>query len=543
MEPARTQPLASNRIKALGHSVLFPLLLMSILIPLLAAFLPIASGGKVVENLLRVFQQPRFLASFGFGLKQAGASVLLALLLGLPGAYLLARHSFPGKRLMSALTIIPFSMPALIVAIAFVLYYGRNGFLNRSLMWLFKLQKAPLDFLYSFRGVVLAHGFYNFPLVMRLVAEAWRRVPLNQLDSARLLGASRLRVFRTVSLPLILPAIGSAASLVFLLCFFSFVIVLLFAGPGIATPEVEIYRAARFEFDKPLASTMALMETLIALLVLALYAWFESRMVPRQSDGVEYIKPVRLSSPWSKILALVYGGMVVFFLAGPLLAILIESFTVRSRSYSSGSFGLDNYLRLLGNKSFQSAGANSLLLGLISATLAAVMAILLYLFFRQRTNSIGARILPMLPLAISSVVLAYGWTSVLGGSSIMVIALVQSVASFPFIYKAIQSSLGQADEKYLQAAMTLGSSRLTAFLRVSLPLAMPALVSGFAFAFAISLGDANALIVAPVSGFETLASYLYKLAGSYRFNDACAVSVILSLITAFVFFLKDQTYD
>lgn len=526
-----------------GRRVLFPLAILSILLPLLAAFLPAFAGGSAFENLNRVLGQTRFWSSFSFGIKQAGASVMLALVLGLPGAWLLARYSFPGKRLLSALTVIPFSMPALIVAIAFVLYYGRNGVLNRLLMGLLSLEQAPLDFLYSFRGVVFAHAFYNFPLVMRLVADAWRLVPASQIDAARLLGAGNLRIFRTVTLPAILPAIGAAASLVFLLCFFSFVIVLLFAGPGIATPEVEIYRAARFEFDKPLASTMALMETLIALSVLAAYAWFERRMLHAKPEGVEYQKPVKLTGYGMRALAILYGGMVSVFLIGPLLAILAESFMVRSRSYSSASLGLANYGRLLGSGAFQSAAVNSLLLGLLSAALAAGLALSLFLFFRSRNDSLSVRILPMLPLAISGVVLAYGWTTILGGSSLVVIALVQAVSSFPFIFKAIQSSLGQADEKYLQAAMTLGSNRLSAFRRVSLPLALPALLSGIAFAFAISLGDANALIVAPVSGFDTMASYLYKLAGSYRFNDACAVSVILSVITAFVFFLKDQYHD
>jgi len=113
------------------------------------------------------------------------------------------------------------------------------------------------------------------------------------------------------------------------------------------------------------------------------------------------------------------------------------------------------------------------------------------------------------------------------------------VSAYPFALKAIQGALGRADERCVEAALTLGSGRLGAALRVSLPLAAPALLSGFAFAFALSAGDANALIVSPVPGFETVASRLYRLAGAYRFDEACAAAVLLGLATGLVFFLKD----
>ncbi|MBU0956284.1 MAG: iron ABC transporter permease [Spirochaetes bacterium] len=522
----------------LAGSVLFPLLLVFILLPVLAAFRPLLDGG-LRNNVLRALTEPRFLYSFRFGLGQALASTACALLLGLPGAFLLARRRFAGKRLLAALTVIPFSMPALIVAIGFVLYYGHNGLLNRLLMALFNLQEPPLRFLYSFQGLVLAHGFYNFPLVMRYVADAWERVSANQEDAARLLGAGRLRVFRTVTLPAILPAVGSAATLVFLLCFFSFVIVMLFSGPGISTPEVEIYRAARFEFDKPLASAFALAETLIAILVLALYALLEAKTAGADQGQIVLRPPQPFKNRLSRLLAALYGLLVLFFFGGPLIAIIVEAFSVRGRSYASASLGVQNFLRLYTSSGFRTAFANTILLGLLAAFLATISGILLAVSSRSFKSLLLTRILPLLPLAISSVVLAFGWSSLLGSSSLLVIALVQAVSAYPFIFKAIQGSVGRNDEKYLQAARTLGSSRYSAFLRVGLPLALPAILSGFAFAFAISAGDANALIVAPVSGLETLASYLYKLAGSYRFNEACAAAVILSVLTAFVFFLKD----
>ncbi len=526
------------RLSTLGN-ILFLIPLVLIAFPLMAAFSPLFEGGAV-SNLTKALSEPRFIRSFGYGLSQAGASTLLALALGLPGAYFMALKRFPGKRLLAALSSVPFCVPPLIVAIAFVLYYGRNGWINSILMRILKLESPPVTILYSFAGIVLTHGFYNFPLVLRMVGDAWATTPGSHEEAAALLGAGRIRVFLTITLPSIAPSIGAAASLVFLLCFFSFVIVLLFGGPGVATPEVELYRAARFEFDRPLASAFALAETLVALVVLWMYASFEKKAAIGRIDAVRprITSPIR--SVTGLVAALFYGTIILVFFIGPLASIVVESLSVRNRTYGTGTIGFGNYIELFRNRGFPAIMGNTIWLGLASASMASAAGFIFALGLKNKRSPLFARVLPMLPLAVSGIVLAYGWSRMLGGGSALAVISVQAVASYPFILRAIQSSIGTSDERYAEAAQTLGSSRLDASLRIRLPLALPALLSGFAFAFAISAGDANALIIAPVPGLETLALNLFRLAGSYRFNEACAAAVLLAVITGFVFFLKDS---
>lgn len=518
-------------------AVLFPAFGLLLLVPLAAAFSPLLDGGAV-RNLARAFSEPRFMRSFGYGISQAAASTLLAALVGLPGAFLLARRRFPGKKFLSALSAVPFCVPPLIIAIGFVLYYGREGFLNRSLMSIFGLSEPPLQFLYSFSGVVLAHGFYNFPVVMRLVGDAWATVPKRHEDAARLLGASERRVFFTMTLPSILPALGAAMSLVFLMCFYSFVIVLLFGGPGVGTPEVELYRAARFEFDRPLASAFALAETLVAMLALYAYATFERRAAGDRRDA-ERSAPHGFKSASGALMALLYGAFILVCFMGPLVSIVVESLTVRTAMQGPWNPGFGNYASLFSRRGFAAAVLNTMMLGLSSAALAAATGFAFSVGLKRSASSVLSKLLPLLPLGVSGVVLAYGWNAVLGSPSVFAIAAVQAVSAYPFALRAIQSSVGLSDERYVEAARSLGSSRLGATVRVRLPMAAPSLASGFALAFAMSAGDANAIIAAPVSGFETLALLLYRLAGSYRLNEACAAAVLLAAGTGFVFFWKD----
>lgn len=526
-----------HRLVVHPGAVLFPAFGLLLLVPLAAAFSPLLDGG-VVRNLARAFSEPRFIRSFGYGFSQAAASTMLAALVGLPGAFLLAKRRFPGKKFLSALSAVPFCVPPLIIAIGFVLYYGREGFLNRSLMALFGLAEPPLQFLYSFSGIVLAHGFYNFPVVMRLVGDAWATAPKRHEDAARLLGASEGRVFFTVTLPSILPALGAAMSLVFLMCFYSFVIVLLFGGPGVGTPEVELYRAARFEFDRPLASAFAMAETLVAMLALYAYSVFERRAAGERRDA-ERSAPSGFKSGEGALLALLYGAFILVCFVGPLASIVVESLTVRSATHGAWNLGLGNYASLFARRGFGVAVLNTVVLGLSSAALAAATGFALSVGLKRSTSSILPKLLPLLPLGVSSVVLAYGWDAVLGTPSVFAIAAVQAVSAYPYALRAIQSTVGLSDERYVEAARLLGSTRLGATLRVRLPMAAPSIASGFALAFAMSAGDANAIIAAPVSGFETLALLLYRLAGSYRLNEACAAAVLLAAGTGFVFFWKD----
>jgi thiamine transport system permease protein len=522
-------------------NVLFavPFLLMAV--PLLAAFAPLWQGG-LSANLARILTEPRFMRSFGFGLGQAGASTLLAVVLGLPGAYLLAMKRFPLKRLLAALTAVPFCVPPLIVAIGFVLFYGRSGWLNTMAMTVFRLSEPPLNFLYSFAGLVMTHGFYNFPLVVSMVGDAWSTTAASHEDAARLLGAGRLRVFWTITIPAIAPSIGAAASIVFLMCFFSFVIVLLFGGPGVATPEVELYRAARFEFDRSLASAFALVETLVAITVLWIYGTLERRIAASRQETGHPRTAEAFHSKQGAVLAFLYGLMILVFFMGPLAAIVAESFKVSSRVYGAGTWGFGNYDMLLRDTGFGMALVNTIMIGMLAATLATLAGFMLSVLLKRSRSVLVSNILPMLPLAISAVILAYGWSTILGQGTILTLAAVQAVSAYPFILRAVQGSIGQSDEQLVDAAMTLGSSRFDALVRVRLPLAMPAILTGFAFAFAISAGDANAIIVAPVPGMETMALLLYRLAGSYRFNAACAVAVVLAFLSGFVFFMKDHRH-
>ena len=147
----------------------------------------------------------------GFTFYQALLSTLLTLAFGLPGAYLLARYQLWGKSLILAATGISFVLPTLVVAASFNALLGPRGWINLLLMGLLDLNQPPIQFVHSFTAILIAHVFYNTTIVLRIVGDFWSHLDPRLAQAAAMLGANRWQTMFRVLLPLLMPAIASAA--------------------------------------------------------------------------------------------------------------------------------------------------------------------------------------------------------------------------------------------------------------------------------------------------------------------------------------------
>jgi thiamine transport system permease protein len=513
------------------------------LAPLAAlAFLSLGRGDGGFAAAWASAIEARSLRALGFTLAQAGASTVAALAIGLPGAALVARYRFPGRRALKALSVLPFSLPSVLVVLAFVLFYGRAGHLNRFLMALFGLSEPPLGFLYSFWGVVLVHGFYEFPIVLQTVGEVWERLPCQRAEAARLLGAGKLRAFATGVLPSLLPSIAQAAALCFLLCFFSFAVVMIFGGLSGTTLEVEVYRRARIEADSGGAAAIALAETVIAFLVVALLESIEGassrRAAAAKSSGAR--RELARPKPLAAAGIATYCVFIALFFGGPLASLLVQALSVRSGPAGPVSLGLGNFARL-----FAAGSPFAAALGATAATAlpaaGAATALGCAGAFALRRSGAAYRAAAALPLAVSGIVASLGWSLVFPRGGSLLIPLVQAIGALPYVLKSVSASLSTLERSPVEASRTLGAGRVRAALSVELPATAPSILSAFAFAFAASAGDLNAALVLGRGSFETLPVYLYRLTSAYRFPEACAAGVVLAALTSVVFAGKERS--
>jgi len=204
-------------------------------------------------------------------LVSASLATLLCLLLGVPLAYLLARGSFPGRRLLRALVTVPLVLPPVVGGVALLLLLGREGLLGRPL-------DAALGITLPFTtpAVVIAEAFVAMPFLVLAVEGALRGADRRYELAAATLGASRWIVFRRVSLPLIAPGVTAGAVLCFARALGEFGATITFAGsfPGVTrTMPIEVYLALETDPDAAVALSLVLLAVSVLVLVSLRERW------------------------------------------------------------------------------------------------------------------------------------------------------------------------------------------------------------------------------------------------------------------------------
>ena len=189
--------------------------------------------------------------------------------------------------------------------------------------------------------ILLAHIFYNYTIVLRLVSGFWANLDPRLVEAGQMLGVSPWRAFRQITWPLLMPVITAAALLVFIFCFTSFGVILILGGPRFATLEVEIYRQAVNLFNLPLAAALSLIQIVFIFALTLIYTRLQARttrpltLQSRQSSQ-------RIPQSWRERLW-VWGnlGLMVILLGAPLAALVLRSLT------AAGQFSLNYYRALI----------------------------------------------------------------------------------------------------------------------------------------------------------------------------------------------------
>jgi thiamine transport system permease protein len=498
-----------------------------------------------------VLKNPALLPVVGFTVRQAALSTLTALALGLPGAWLLAILSGKGGRasrrlyaLVRSLTSIPFAMPPILVVLAFVLFFGNSGWANRFFMAVTGSDEGPIRILYKPSAIILAHGFYNFPLVIRLVGDGIAASRKAYAPAAASLGASPLASAVTVLFPLAFPSLMAACLLVFLYSFTSFAVVLVLGGgPAATTLAVEIYRYARLSLDFRSAGSLAIIETLIALAAFAAYIFFDRKSRAASVGDIRDLE-TRNGSPIGKIAIILYALVLIVFVMGPLLSIPVESLLWRPSRAAPVRLS-SRYWLTLGEQALPALG-RSLILAALSATLATFLALLAAAAVRiaGAASVVGTliRVSAAAPLASSGIVLGLGWLALYGrehSRSLLAVVILHGVTALPFAFNSISAGLRAIPANTANAASVFGAGPLLRILTVEAPLSFPRIRSAWAFSAAISLGELNALLMLGMEHFETLPLLIYRAAGSYRYGAACAAGTLLILCCAGAFLLSE----
>ncbi|HLC93006.1 MAG TPA: iron ABC transporter permease [archaeon] len=523
--------MGKDNVIFLGAKILFAVFaILFFAYPLLLVLSKAATAATFGKAISIILSKQGVLYS---SLLQAAASTIVSLLIGLPAAYIIARRTFPGKKLVRAASLIPFVFPSILVVLSFVIVFGNNGWVN-SVLRNFLGFTGPVQFLYGFWGVVLAHAFYNFPLVMRLVGDSWERLGSQTYHAARSLGASRFSLFVRVLLPQLLPSIAAVASLVFIYCFMSFAVVLSLGGPGVSTFEVEIYQQAARNLDIGTAAVLAAFQFALLSIPAAAYFVFSRKAAPADSSAPLAPKKFNLSKA-SGILEAAFMCSAMLFLMLPVFSLFIFAFT----DSQTGAVSLRSFTKIFsaGPSITGATAMSSIFYSLALALAASIVATLMGLIATLRQTRIpfmgglvGASV------AISVLTLALGYYIGFGPGSLLVIAIAHSVLAFPFACRIIGNALQKVDAAAIDAARTLGASPFAVLSKIQLPSIKKSIFASFAFSFAVSLGELGLVLTLYDGIYPTMPVYIYRLVSVFDIGAAAAMGLILATVSFMCFY-------
>lgn len=455
----------------------------------------------------------------GFTVGQAAASTVLAVLAGMPVAYVLARVRLPGAGLVRTLVLVPFVLPTVVVGLAFRALWPDGGL----------------------AAIVLANAFFNVAVVARTVAGLWAHLDVRAEEAARALGASWWRAFRSVTLPALLPAITSSAAVVFLFCATSFGVVLILGGARYRTLETEIYLRTENLLDLTGAAALSLVQITAVLAALAVGALARGRRetASRLRARVETARRPSGGEWW----VVGAAAAVLGLLFTPVVALLLRAspagFRALSGTGNNGTLQVSGWAAAMNSlRTATDATLLALIIGISASVLVATLRRAPGRVSHGLAETMDGAL--MLPLGVSAVTIGFGYLITLDAlpgdlrTSPLLVPLAQALVIIPMVVRMVLPVLRSVDERLRQAAATLGASPPRVWREVDLPLSLRSVVAAAGFGYVVALGEfgATSFLARPQAPTLPVAiASLIARPGALNNQMAYAACAMLMLVT------------
>jgi iron(III) transport system permease protein len=511
---ARERPI-QPRLVTIAAVALF-LVIAVLPVALLMADSLQAEGRWTLEHYSGVLADARQIGLFAKSLLIAAAVTVTALLIGLPLAFLLARTDLPGNRIWRRLYFLPLCIPAYIHAVTWIYVLGTRGVLNRFLVDFFGLSSPPAN-IYGLPGTIMVLALAYYPFIVLLALGGLKTMDQRLEDAARLLHPQP-RVFRKVTLPLVLPYLVSGAVFVFVFSLFNYGVPALLR---VQTHPVEIFAQFSAFYDQRAAIARVLPLILIAVLLLGLQRRaMGSRSYVTLDTGAYRAEPIRLGHARYAALAFV-AVLMLLSVAAPVIVLLCQIGSVKS---------IATALRTSATPIL-----TSLTLSVIAATLTVALAYCLSVLIAGGA-SWRRRVLDYLsfvPFAFPATVVGIGliwfwnrsWSDLIyQTAAILIIAYLARFVSFSV--QTLNAGRKQISPGLFDAALLSQPSWLKRIFKIDFPLSLQGLAAGWVVAFILCMGELGATLLVIPPGRGTLALKIYTLM-HYGANSIVAVLALV----------------
>ena len=465
----------------------------------------------------------------------------LGTLLGFIMAYTQARVEFRGKKVLHIINLIPIISPPFAFATAVIVLFGRSGIITRGVFdW------RPT--LYGYTGLVLVLTLSFFPIAYMNLLGMLRSLDPALDEAGSSLGANKWRVFRTVTLPLLIP--GFAGS--FLLLFIESIADLanpLIIGGNYTVLASRAYMSINGDYDISLAAGYSTLLLLPALLVFLVQRYWAQKRSVVSVTGKPSGRPTMVTSRPAKIFLLSVTGLLTTLVIMVYLTVVFGAFV--QIIGVNNEFTLEHFRYLLGGFA-NGAIKSTTILALVATPLAGVFGMVIaWLVIRKvRRGAEALDFLGMLGIAVPGTVIGIGYAityndpvkigdvtifpQVGGGGAILggaiAIVMVYIIRSSPAGQRSGISQLQQIDPAIEEASASLGASGGKTFRLVTLPLISGAFLSGLMYAFAHSMTTLSPIIFLVTPDTSILTQKILAEADQGRYGNVFALCCILIVL-------------
>jgi len=542
--------IASDWTLLTGLIIVVLFLAVTVIFPL-AKMLGVSFTPDAIEYYIRYFSSSVYLGIIWNTVKLGLVVAFLGTAMGFLFAYVQVRVDVPFKKFMNLMALMPIISPPFAVATAAIVLFGRGGLIT------YKLLGIRYN-LYGFTGLSLVLTMSLFTVAYMNLQGMLKALDPSLDEAATNLGASKWDVFRTVTLPMLIPGIASSFLLLFVEAIADLANPLVLGGDYTVLAS-RVYIAISGEYDIFAGSVLSVILLVPSITVFIIQRYWVSRKSVISVTGKPSGKPTMITNPlvrWGLFaLNMLFAILIFMVYATVFVGAFTELFGINYnftlRHFEFVLFGLGSQAMLDTSK-----------MSLIATPIAGILGMLIaWLVVRKKFTGRGAvDFVSMLGIAVPGTVLGIGYllafnnplkinsvtllpalaggTAIAGGTIALILAYV--VRSIPAGVRAGVSSLQQIDPSIEEASISLGADNAITFRKIILPLIRPAFLTGLVYSFARSMTSLSAVIFLSTPQAKIMTAQILNEVDAGRFGNAfayCDILILLVLIVIGILYL------
>lgn len=498
-----------------------------------------SEGSLTIQNFVKFFTTKYYMDVLKNSLFVSTITTLLSLVLGVFMAYVLTRYDIKTKKFINILVILSLMSPPFIGAYAWIMLFGRSGFITELLETWFNFTMPTI---YGKWGIISVFTMKMYPYVYLFTSGAMGSIDASLEEAAENLGASKWQRLKDVTIPVVMPSILAGAVMVFTSCISDFGTPMLI-GQNYKVLATLVYEQYMSEIGT--SSNFAAAVSMVVIGLSALILILQNLYVNQRNYNMSALRPPQTVhlKPASRLAVMIPVGLIVLVSMLPQIVVIITSFRNCNGPYFVEGWSFDSYTTIF----------TRMIRSIKNTYVYSIYAIIIMIIFGSFTAYVTVRkrsaltqvtdVVMMFPYVIPGAIMGLSYIIAFnrrpfflaGTAAIMILSY--SVRKIPYTVRSAAGFLRQMDPFVEEASINLGVSPGKTFFKITLPMMLPGVISGAILSWIETINELSSSIMLYSGKTSTIAVAIYNEVARNSFGTAAAMATILTLSAAIMLIL------